>query len=99
MVVVAERPWRLPVTVRFDPKVVEIASVALGSAWEARQQPVLLHDSGVAIADLKPDEVAPEDNAETYPSRVAEDGRLLQTEIEPHIALNWGGKLLCVLNW
>ena len=35
---------RLPVTVRFDPTVVAVASVGLGSAWDERRQPVLLHD-------------------------------------------------------
>jgi hypothetical protein len=35
---------RFPVTVRFDPAVVGVASVRLGSAWHTRQQPVLLHD-------------------------------------------------------
>lgn len=36
---------RLPVTIRFDPKVVELVSVGLGSAWNDRPQPVLLHDA------------------------------------------------------
>ena len=36
---------RLPVTIRFDPKVIELVSVGLGSAWNDRPQPVLLHDA------------------------------------------------------
>lgn len=36
---------RLPVTIRFDPKVIELVSVGLGSAWNHRPQPVLLHDA------------------------------------------------------
>jgi hypothetical protein len=36
---------RLPVTIRFDPDVIELVSVGLGSAWNDRPQPVLLHDA------------------------------------------------------
>ena len=36
---------RLPVTIRFDPEVVELVSVSLGTAWEDRPAPVFLHDS------------------------------------------------------
>jgi hypothetical protein len=35
---------RLPITIRFDPDVVDVVDVALGSAWTAGQQPILLHD-------------------------------------------------------
>jgi hypothetical protein len=36
---------RLPVTIRFDPEVVELVSVDLGAAWDDRPEPVFLHDS------------------------------------------------------
>lgn len=36
---------RLPLTIRFDPQVIELVSVSLGSAWNDRPQPVLLHDA------------------------------------------------------
>jgi len=36
---------RLPVTVRFDPDVLEFVSVGLGSGWDEGPQPVLMHDS------------------------------------------------------
>lgn len=36
---------RLPLTVRFDPDVIELVSVSLGSAWRDRPMPVLLHDA------------------------------------------------------
>ncbi len=36
---------RLPLTLRFDPAVVGVVDVRLGSAWSDRQPPVLLHDS------------------------------------------------------
>ena len=36
---------RLPVTIRFDPDVVELVSVDLGAAWDGRPEPVFLHDS------------------------------------------------------
>ena len=35
---------RVPVTIRFDPNVIELVSVGLGSAWKNRPQPVLMHD-------------------------------------------------------
>ena len=35
---------RLPVTIRFDPNVIELVSVGLGSAWKNRPQPLLIHD-------------------------------------------------------
>jgi hypothetical protein len=39
----------------------------------------------VSIADLKPEAIAPEDNAATYLARVSEDGAKLANEIEPLI--------------
>ncbi len=41
----AEDLRRLPVTLRFDPAVVEVVSVSLGSAWDDREQPILLYDA------------------------------------------------------
>ena len=36
---------RLPATVRYDARVVELSSVRLGSAWDDRPTPILLHDA------------------------------------------------------
>lgn len=53
---------RLPVTIRFDPKVVQLVSVDLGAAWDLRPEPVFLHDSSrpgelvVGIAQLNRDD-------------------------------------------
>jgi hypothetical protein len=37
---------RLPVTVRFDPEILELAGVELGPAWDGRSPPLLLYDAG-----------------------------------------------------
>lgn len=39
---------RLPATVRFDDAILELASVRLGSGWDAAPKPVLLHDASRA---------------------------------------------------
>ena len=36
---------RLPVTVRFDPEILELAGVELGAAWDGRPRPLLLYDA------------------------------------------------------
>jgi len=36
---------RLPVTVRFDPEILELAGVELGPAWDGRPPPLLLYDA------------------------------------------------------
>jgi len=61
---------RLPMTIRFDPRVVAVASVRLGSAWSARQQPVLLHDTSrpgeliIGLGQLARDETGISGSAE-----------------------------------
>jgi len=61
---------RLPVTVRFDPRVVEVVSVKLGNAWNDRSEPVLLYDSSrpgelvIGLALLNRDEVGVSGTAE-----------------------------------
>ncbi len=53
---------RLPVTIRFDPKVLQLVSVDLGDAWDLRPEPVFLHDSSrpgelvVGLAQLNRDD-------------------------------------------
>jgi len=36
---------RLPVTVRFDPEILDFAGVQLGAAWDGRPRPLLLYDA------------------------------------------------------
>ncbi len=66
----AEDLRRLPVTIRFDAAVLELLSVNLGSAWNTRQQPVLLHDSSrpgelvVGLGQLARNEAGISGNAE-----------------------------------
>lgn len=51
---------RLPVTIRFDPEILDFAGVELGAAWNGRPRPLLLYDASrpgelvIGLAQLGP---------------------------------------------